>query len=120
SLSHTLKPQALRGDSHGFSVKATSVIDYCYLQSRGQTGESNADRLGSGMSGYVGQGFLENAIQRDLDCWRQVAGVKFAKCEIHSYLVGLCVLGNISGQCNTPAVIVQHGWVKPAGEPADF
>src|SRR5579863_533127 len=119
-FSHTLNPQAVRGDSHGFSVKATSIVDYCYLQSCGQTGEPNADRLSSGMPGYVGQGFLENAIQRDLNCWWQVAGVKFIQFEIYSDVVSLFVLGNVSGQRDTQAVVVQHRWVKSAGEPADF
>jgi hypothetical protein len=67
SLSHTLNPEAMRGDGHGLGVKAASVIDYFYLHRLGRTGESNTDRLGSRMSGCVGQGFLENAIQRDLD-----------------------------------------------------
>ena len=68
SLSHTLNPQAVRRDSDGLSVKATSIIDYFHFHGRGQMGESNADRLGSRMSGYVGQGFLENSIQGDLNC----------------------------------------------------
>jgi hypothetical protein len=72
------------------------------------------------MPGNVGQGFLENAIQRYLDCGWQVAGVNFIQCEIHSYVVGLCVLGNVSAQCNTQAVVVQHRWVKPAGDPTDL
>src|SRR5580658_8869899 len=49
SLSHTLNSQAVRGNSHGLSVKTTSVIDDCHLQNRGQTGEPDADRLGSRM-----------------------------------------------------------------------
>jgi len=57
----------MRGDGNGLGVKAASAIDYFYLHIRGRKGKSNADRLGSRMSGYVGQGFLENAIQRDLD-----------------------------------------------------
>ena len=115
-FSHTLNPQAVREDSRGLSVKPTSVIDYCYFQRRRQTRESYADRLGSRMFGYVGQGFLENAVQTNLDCWRKVAGVKFIKCEIHGYVVGLCVLGNVSAQCNTQAMVVQHCWVKAASE----
>ena len=42
------------------------------------------------------------------------------ECEIHSYVVGLCVLGNVSAQRNTQTMVVQHRWVKPAGEPSDF
>src|SRR5579863_150851 len=68
SLSHALNAQAVGGDSHCLSVKAASVIDYRYLQCRGRTRRFNADFLGLRMSGYVGQGFLNNAIQPDLDC----------------------------------------------------
>src|SRR4029077_19229920 len=67
SLSHTLNAQAVGGNCHGLGVKAASVIDYRDLQSRGRTREFNADCLGSRMSGYVGQGFLNNAIQPYLD-----------------------------------------------------
>src|SRR5208337_4133255 len=72
------------------------------------------------MSCDVGQGFLENAIQPDLDCQRQADGVQFTQCEIHSYLVGRCKLGNVSVQCDTQTMVVQHRWVKPAGQPSDL
>src|SRR5689334_7340772 len=62
SLPHTLNAQAVRGDSHGLSVKAASIINYRYLQSCGRTHEFNADGLGSRVSGDVGEGFLNNAI----------------------------------------------------------
>ena len=68
SLLHTLNSQAVRGDSNSLSVKAASVIAYRYIQSCGRTREFNADGLGSRMSGYVGEGLLNNAIQPDLDC----------------------------------------------------
>ena len=105
----------MRGGSHRISVKATSVIDYCYLQGRGRTREYNADLLGARMSCDVGQSLLENAIQPDLDRQRLADGVQFTQCEIHSYLVGRCKLVNVSAQCDTQAMVVQHRWVKPAG-----
>src|SRR6185437_7120423 len=66
-LAHALNPQAVRRDSNGLSIEATSIVDYGYLHRSGQMCESNADRLGSGMSGYVGQSFLQNPIQGDLN-----------------------------------------------------
>jgi hypothetical protein len=63
----------VRGYRHSLDVKATSVIDDFCLHTPGRTIEPNADRLSSRMSGYVGQGLLQNAIQRDLDCRWQVA-----------------------------------------------
>ncbi len=40
--------------------------------------------------------------------------------EIHSNLVGLCVLGNVSAQRNTQTMVVQNRWVKPAGKPPNL
>src|SRR5258707_8904658 len=90
------------------------------LQSGGRRRESNADRRSARMPCYVGQGLLKNAIQTDLDRGRQGAGVQFTQCEIHGYIMGLCVLCNVSAERNTQTMVVQSRWVKPAGEPADF
>jgi hypothetical protein len=73
SFSHALNPEAVRRDSHGLGVKATSVIDYRHFNSSAQPGKTNADSSGSSMSGNISQRFLENAIQSGLDSWRQVA-----------------------------------------------
>ncbi len=72
------------------------------------------------MSGYVGQGFLNNPIQRDLYRCRQFAGIKFFECEVYSYVVGLYVFSNVSAQCNSQTKVVQHRWVKPTGDPTDL
>src|SRR6266404_2654948 len=102
------------------SVKAASVIGHCYLQSRCRTRKLNPDRLGPRMPCYVGQGLLKNAIQTDLDRGRQVVAVPVAQMEIHSYMVGLCILGNVSAQRNTQTMVVEHCGVESAGQPADF
>jgi hypothetical protein len=61
-----MNSHAARRDCHGLSVKAASVIGDCYLNIRSRTGELDTDGFGSRMPRYVGQGFLKNAVERDL------------------------------------------------------